>query len=362
MVNARAFREKYLRRFRNARSPIEGVFELTGRCNFNCKMCYVHTKSNTEFLQTEKDGDWWISQIDAACQQGLMFALLTGGECLLHPDFQRIYTHLREKGVYTRINTNGLLMTQSNVDFLKYNPPFEIQLTVYGADDDGYERVTGVRAFHHVEEAIHRIKQAGLNLRVSITPNSFAPGETEKIVKRMKEMQVAYSINEALFTAYDETSQQKLSDKEVDAEEKIRYLKTQKGRDTESVSETSLPSIGGGKEGELLGLKCTAGRVSFAISHEGCMMPCTAMYHLRTPLKTAADFSQAWEKMLEIAQNFQMPIECEGCAYSKVCLSCPILRGGKVGNGHCDPEVCEMTRKLVAAGVKKLEQPEKTCD
>ena len=24
------------------RSPINGTFELTGRCNLNCKMCYVH--------------------------------------------------------------------------------------------------------------------------------------------------------------------------------------------------------------------------------------------------------------------------------------------------------------------------------
>ena len=25
--------------------PLHGVFELTSRCNFNCKMCYIHEKS-----------------------------------------------------------------------------------------------------------------------------------------------------------------------------------------------------------------------------------------------------------------------------------------------------------------------------
>ena len=94
MLNSKEFRENYLRRFKNSRAPIEGIFELTGRCNFNCKMCYIHTKTNAEFLKTEKNGDWWISCIDSACKKGMLFALLTGGECLLHPDFQRIYLEI----------------------------------------------------------------------------------------------------------------------------------------------------------------------------------------------------------------------------------------------------------------------------
>lgn len=359
-MNVHVFREKYLRHFRDARSPIEGVFELTGRCNLNCKMCYVHTKSNAEFLQSEKDGSWWISQIDAACDRGMIFALLTGGECLLHPDFRRIYIHLRNKGVYTRINTNGLLLTQKNVDFLKENPPLEIQLTIYASDDAGYERVTGVPAFHQVEENIIRVKESGLNLRISVTPNAFAAGETVRIVEYLKRLQVPYSITDAMFTPYDESTQQTLSGKEVDADEKIRYLQMQKGGEFLPVAEEDLPLVGGGKEGETRGVRCTAGRVAFTISHDGCMLPCTAMYHQRVPLKTAEDFGAAWEQMLRIGSEYLMPIECEGCAYIKACLSCPILRGGKVGNGHCDPAVCEMTRRLVAAGVKKLEQPEKT--
>lgn len=361
-MNHTAFRQQYIRRFKNSRSPINGMFELTGRCNFNCKMCYVHTKANAEFLKTERDGDWWIAQIDEAYNRGMIFATLTGGECLLHPDFYRIYNHLREKGVYTQINTNGLLLTQKNVEFLKENPPFEIQLTLYGADDESYEKVTGISAFRQVEEAISRVKGAGLNLRISVTPNSYAPGETERIVEYLKKLQVPYSINEAMFTPYDESAPQTLSDKEVETGEKIRYLQLQNGTKYDPIPEKDLPQAGGGREGDVRGVRCSAGRVAFTITHDGCMMPCTSMYHLRVPLKTAEDFGPAWEQMLKISETFLMPIECEGCAYIKACLSCPVLRGGNVGNGHCDPAVCEMTRKLVAAGVKKIDQPEKGCD
>ena len=28
--------------------PISGTFELTSRCNFNCRLCYVHNMKNSE--------------------------------------------------------------------------------------------------------------------------------------------------------------------------------------------------------------------------------------------------------------------------------------------------------------------------
>lgn len=361
-MNQNAFRLQLLRRFANSGSPLEGAFELTGRCNLNCKMCYVHTKTNKEFLATEKDGDWWISQIDAACERGMLFALLTGGECMLHPDFRRIYLHLQKKGVYVRINTNGLLLTEENIAFLKQNPPFEIQLTIYGFDEESYEKVTGFSAFNRIEEAILRAKEAGLNLRVAITPNCYLPGGTEKIIKYLKRLDVPFSVNEAMFTPYDESGPQLISGKEVEIEERIGYLRLLKNGEPKTVDEGNLPPVGGNRKPSGPIARCSAGRISFVITHDGNMVPCTSMYHLRVPLNSAEDFGPAWERMQDIGKNFLVPIECEGCAYRKACLSCPILRGGKVGNGHCDPAVCEMTRKLVAAGVKKLDIAEQGCE
>lgn len=361
-MNQYEFEEKLVRKYFYKRIPLKGIFELTGRCTLNCKMCYVHTKSNAEFLRNERDGDWWISQVDAACERGLMFATLTGGECMLHPDFKRIYSYLRKQGVYTRINTNGMLLTEDMVEFLKEAPPFEIQITIYGASDDAYERVTGVRAFRTVEEAIKRVREAGLNMRIAITPNSYAPGETEKIIDYAKKENLLFSINQAIFTQYDDEEEQTTSIDYIDIDEQIRYHRKAKNI-TETVNaEIDLPPAGGDAKEPDIGIKCSAGRNAFMITNNGYMQPCSTMYHLRAPLNSAEEFDAAWKAMLEVGNNYLMPIECEGCAYFKACLSCPVARGGRVGNGHCDPAVCEMTRKLVAAGVKKLEQAEKSCD
>lgn len=353
-MNRNDIRTKYISRFKDSKAPVVGLFELTGRCNLNCKMCYIHTKSNAEFLETEKNGDWWIEQIDAACDKGMLFATLTGGECLVHPDFRRIYTHLRDRGVYVDIKTNGFALTQDTVDFLKKNPPFEIQLSLYGVDEDAYEKVTEVRAFGQVDKAIRRVLEAGLNLRIAITPNAYAPGETERIIDYAKNLKIPFGISETILTTFDDDAPRMISDKNVEMDEKVRYLCKQKGIEYAPISETELPPIGGGRAESKQGLPCSAGRLAFAISYDGHMRPCGMLHHLRVPLETKEDFTTAWEKMLEIGQNFQLPVECEGCAYKKACQTCPVVRSGKVGNGHCDPDVCEMTRKLVAAGVKKL--------
>ncbi len=356
-LNQKTFRISMLRRFKGKGIPVEGIFELTGRCNLNCKMCYIHTQSNDVFAKGEKSGDWWISVIDAACNAGMLFALLSGGECMMHPDFRRIYLHLRSKGVFVRVNTNGLLLTQDNIDFLKRYPPLEIQMTLYGTDDDAYEMVTGVRAFKKAEQAIQRLKDSGLPFSIAVTPNSFAPGETERIIDYLQDQHVTYSVNGGLFSPYSDNENVTLSEFETSIEEKIAYLSLKRKEALKRIPLEELPPVGGGRSEPVCGLTCSA-QVSFFITWDGYMQPCNAFYGNRLPLASSGDFFPTWKRILQHNREYSLPMECEGCVYKPVCLSCPVLRGGDVGNGHCDPKICEMTRRLVAAGVKRLDCPE----
>ena len=74
--------------------PISNSFELTPLCNLDCKMCYVHLQREqmhgAELLTTEQWKDIMRQSIDA----GMMFATLTGGECLTYPGFDELYLFL----------------------------------------------------------------------------------------------------------------------------------------------------------------------------------------------------------------------------------------------------------------------------
>ena len=83
--------------------PVSGTFEITSRCNFNCKMCYVHS-AECNSKKEEMPAEWWIETAKEAAKEGMIFLLLTGGEPLLRDDFPYIYTELKKIGLIISIN------------------------------------------------------------------------------------------------------------------------------------------------------------------------------------------------------------------------------------------------------------------
>ena len=169
------------RRARNKGVPIKGTFELTPLCNLDCKMCYVHLtpsqmlQSNRCMISTAR----WKQIMQDAIDHGMIYALLTGGEALLHPDFDELYLFLCEHGVQVKVNTNGLLLTADRIDFFRQHPPAELHITLYGADEDTYERVTGHRVFGRVWQNILAARDAGIRLCVGITPSKYIQNALE---------------------------------------------------------------------------------------------------------------------------------------------------------------------------------------
>ena len=186
-MNPQTFRNETLIKMAQLGVPGKGVFELTSRCTFDCKMCYIHSEGmDCNMLKQEKSGDWWIKQIDSAYDAGMLFAVLTGGECMLHPAFEGIYLHLFEHGVRTRVNTNGLLLTEERIDFFKRFPPEEIQITLYGSSDEQYEAVTGHRVYQQVVAALDRIAESGISFVVAITPCKQNVGDVANMISFLK--------------------------------------------------------------------------------------------------------------------------------------------------------------------------------
>ena len=116
--------------------PISGSFELTPLCNLDCKMCYVHLQkeqmAGAQLLTVEQ----WKAIMQQAIDGGMMYARLTGGECLTYPGFKELYNFLHSKGIEVSILSNGLLMDADMVDFLRVNPPSAVQITLYGASEE----------------------------------------------------------------------------------------------------------------------------------------------------------------------------------------------------------------------------------
>ena len=57
-------------------------------------MCYVHL--NAEQLKGQKllSAEQWEKIMSEAIEAGMLYASLTGGECLASPNFDRLYLYL----------------------------------------------------------------------------------------------------------------------------------------------------------------------------------------------------------------------------------------------------------------------------
>ena len=122
--------------------PLYGVLELLPVCNLNCDMCYVRM-SREEMEQVGRlcTIEEWTKVAEDMMKAGTLFVLLTGGEPLLYPHFRELYQKLRGLGMIVTINTNGTLIDEEWADFFAENKPRRINITLYGASNETYERL-----------------------------------------------------------------------------------------------------------------------------------------------------------------------------------------------------------------------------
>ncbi len=125
------------------RVPYSFDLEVTARCNNDCRHCYINLPAGDALAQQRELS---LAEIDFIASQavelGALWCLLTGGEPLLRKDFAEIYLLLKKKGLLVSVFTNACLVTEEHVSLFQRYPPRDIEITVYGATQETYERVT----------------------------------------------------------------------------------------------------------------------------------------------------------------------------------------------------------------------------
>ena len=123
--------------------PLNGTFELSPVCNFSCKMCYIR-KTAAQLKQEGKSLIPWQKWLNLAgeCREaGMLYLLLTGGEPFLYPGFRELYRELHKMGFLISINTNGTLIDDEVIAWLKEAAPHRVNITLYGTSRETYERI-----------------------------------------------------------------------------------------------------------------------------------------------------------------------------------------------------------------------------
>lgn len=127
------------------RMPLNGTIELTRRCPLECQHCYNNLPvGDREALQNELSFEEIQKLMDDMADAGCLWLLLTGGEVFARKDALQIYDYAKSKGFLITLFTNAIMITEAIADHLAHNPPFSIEVTLYGRTKETYEKLTQI--------------------------------------------------------------------------------------------------------------------------------------------------------------------------------------------------------------------------
>ncbi len=351
------FYDGYLdRKAREKGIPIFGQLELTPLCNFDCKMCYTHLTKEQMHGRQLLTVEQWKQLIHDAWEAGLLRVNLTGGECLSYPGFEDLYLYLHSLGVEIRVLTNGALLDARWAEFFKAHPPILIQISLYGGDEDTYERVTGQRKFSVVADNIRRLKKTDLPIGLAITPSKYMREGMLETIRAAKALGVPYTINSSLIDPKKETGRSG-QDHDLTLDEYVelfRFRNELNGMENRTIDPDRLPPPGGPHhECSERGLTCTAGMSSFDIGWDGAMYPCNS-YLINTGYPLKEGFMPCWNRLHRMAANWCRVPACIECPYEELCKVCLVEKAAVAGPGKQPFAMCERTRYMVQNGVYSI--------
>ena len=327
----------------DARTPLNGSFELTFRCNLRCVHCYVPDFSGSGELTTAE-----VRRIlSEAADEGCLWMLLTGGEVLCRTDFPDIYRHAKRLGLLLTVFSNGTLLDERLADLFAEYPPFGLEFTLYGLSDETYQRTTGFPGrFTRVRRAV----ELAIERRLRLTLKAVA---MEPLVDEIPRMQ-AWANSLGVPFRYDGMIHARLDGSlaPTSVRSAPERLVAWDASDPKRLSDwlqfyrDYVKPLGPSR----YLMSCGAGVQSFHVDPRGRLLSCEALpldgYDLRR-----GSFREGWYGIVgEVRRRLAAPQNaCAACEIKSLCDRCPATALLETGSPDgWMPHDCEVTHRRAA--------------
>ena len=300
--------------------PLSVFIELTDKCNFSCPFCYIN--ENGKEHHSLPKFDELKQTLDYLIDKGLLYCTLSGGECLTHPDFSRIYSHLKKHGVLVSVFSNGYLIDDTIISLFKQYKPFKVEISIYGIDDATYRATVANNniSAQTVFNNILKIKSIGIDVTCKTPITSFTESSFQLIKNWCDENGISFYWGYELQATYSGTSRSMYL-----ASEEIR-TKMRKDSDQAFYDDPHMTELANAAPERKHAFDCSAGKTELYISSKYDLLPCMKAIGIEGWAFSITEhgIQQAYSKLMSKIQNIkdQQLQYCLGCTHHKVCQEC----------------------------------------
>lgn len=242
------------------------------KCNQKCLFCYAAGEhlSGTEELST-KD---WMRAIDKLKAAGVPMLTFTGGEPTQREDICELIGY--SKWFITRLNTNGVLLSEQLCRSLAEASLDSLQITLYSYDEEIHNSLVGASCFEKTVAGIKNAVAAGLDVSIN-TPLCKKNADYAKTLKFISSLGVRFvTVSGLICTGMAE---QRHEEYDLGGDELYEILKSAKQYCIENHMEIDFTSPGLIQDERLEGLNmnspmCGACLSNMAIAPNGTVIPC----------------------------------------------------------------------------------------
>lgn len=352
--------------------PLTAAFELLPVCNLSCRMCYVRKSlAEVQAAGGYMSGEEWLEIADEFLKEGLLYPLLTGGEPLLHPDFQMIFQSMQQKGLQISVNSNGTLIDHEMARWFGSHIPTRINITLYGASEETYEALCGNgAAYEKVMHAIECLKAYNVPMKFNTSITNWNKHELDAMHQLAKKLNVPIQTATYMFPPIRRHEEGFGQNDRLSPEEaghmraRADYLKSDP-KVFLGIAETYarfLPYDQAVKVPQWdpqMKMQCRAGNSSVWINWQGEMINCGMYGSVAIPLK-GRSVKDAWQQMVRETTELRYEPACAQCVNRPICHPCISMVYNESGDVNGRPEyICKMNEaasKYYVQYAKKLLQ------
>lgn len=348
------------------RLPLSGTFELLPYCNMRCKMCYIVHEEKDENNKIQSV-EFWDKLIDQAIEQGMLYALITGGEPFIYPGIRELLERINKKPIHLAINSNGTLLNRETVEWLSKTYPGRLNISLYGGSNDTYERLCGnSKGYTQVTEAFGLLNEYEIPYRVhaTMTPDNIC--DFDKIIETCNKYRAPLQMVYYMFPPYRKDKGLIENDARFSPKEAAEVaLRIWKAKNSEPMVrrmqlEANCTCIEEPERYSLYGdgtIACRGGYASFWVDWKGQISGCGVHTLEHIDLKKE-NFTDAWTQIVRSTEETRISEKCQYCKYRCICPVCAAAAFCETGDVKGAPEyLCQFSEiyaKLLKEELEKM--------